>query len=53
MAAFAGIDVEVAGTMVDYMGKPASQIVFRDISDRKRAEEELYRAKEAAEAQEE
>ena len=33
-------DVEVAGTSIDYMGKPASQVVFRDITDRKQAEAE-------------
>ncbi len=32
------IDVEVAGARVIYHGKPASQIVFRDITFRKRAE---------------
>ncbi|OQX96473.1 hypothetical protein B6I21_00875 [candidate division KSB1 bacterium 4572_119] len=32
------IDVEVAGADVNYKGKPASQVVFRDITYRKRAE---------------
>ncbi len=32
------IDVEVAAIPTTYMGKPATQIVLRDITDRKRAE---------------
>jgi len=32
------IDVEVAAAIVDYNGKPASQVVFSDITHRKRAE---------------
>lgn len=32
------IDVEVASVAVNYKGKPASQVVFRDITSRKRAE---------------
>ncbi|MBU1937039.1 PAS domain S-box protein [bacterium] len=35
------IDVEVMGSMIDFAGKPASQVIFRDISERKRAEEAL------------
>jgi PAS domain S-box-containing protein len=44
------IDVEVAATPITYAGKPAVQTVVRDISQRKRAEETLQKAKEAAEA---
>lgn len=36
-------DVEVAGASVDYMGKPACQVVFRDITDRKQAEAERFK----------
>lgn len=32
------INVEVMGTITDYKGKPASQVVFKDISKRKLAE---------------
>ena len=35
------IDVEVVGTAINYQGKPASQVVFLDITDRKRMEEAL------------
>ncbi len=38
------IDVEVLSTGFDYKGKKAVQVVFRDISERKRAEEELKNA---------
>ena len=34
-------DVEVAGGPIMYQGRPAIQIVFRDITERKRAEEAL------------
>lgn len=44
------IDVEVAATPITYAGKPAVQTVVRDISQRKRTEETLQKAKEAAEA---
>ncbi|MGE5339858.1 MAG: PAS domain S-box protein [Candidatus Omnitrophota bacterium] len=32
------IDVEVMGTMTDYKGRPSSQVVFKDITQRKLAE---------------
>jgi PAS domain S-box-containing protein len=32
------IDVEVMGSIIDYKGKPASHVVFRDITARKEAE---------------
>ena len=35
------IDVEVAGGPISYKGKPATQLVVRDITERKRAEEGL------------
>lgn len=35
------IDVAVAATPVNYMGTPSSQVVFRDISQRKEAERQL------------
>ena len=38
------IDVEVAGSMVNYAGKPASQVTFRDITVRKQAEERIKAA---------
>ena len=34
-------DVEVAATLLVYKNKPAAQIVFRDITERKAAEEEI------------
>ncbi len=37
------IDVEVMAVPVDYQGEPASQVVFSDITERKRAEEALRR----------
>lgn len=33
------LDVEVAGAPVHYLGKPGIQVVLRDVSERKRAEE--------------
>jgi PAS domain S-box-containing protein len=42
-------DVEVIGIPVKYMGIPAVQTVVRDISRRKKAEEELIRARDKAE----
>lgn len=35
------IDVEVAASSIIYMGKPAIQVVFRDITERKRVQEAL------------
>jgi hypothetical protein len=43
------IDVEVIGIPITYMGEPAIQTIVRDITNRKRVEEELIRAKEKAE----
>lgn len=43
------LDVEMIGIPITYMGEPAIQTIARDITDRKRAEEELVRAKERAE----
>ena len=40
------LDVEVAGAPVHYLGKPAIQVVLRDISERKRAEEALRASEE-------
>ena len=37
------IDVDVTASMIDFDGRPASQVVFRDISDRKRAEREIHK----------
>ncbi|MDY7075518.1 MAG: PAS domain S-box protein [Chloroflexota bacterium] len=34
-------DVEVAAARISYMGQPASQVIFRDITARKRAEKQL------------
>lgn len=38
------IDVELTGVPVTYRGKPATQVVIEDITERKRAKEALYRA---------
>ncbi|MBN2470977.1 MAG: PAS domain S-box protein [Anaerolineae bacterium] len=37
------IDVEVQGRRIDYRGQPHSQLIFQDITARKRSEEALYR----------
>jgi PAS domain S-box-containing protein len=42
-------DVEAVSAPVTYSGKPASQVVVRDVTDRKRADEELRSAKEGLE----
>ncbi len=39
------IDVEVTGIQVRYRGMPATHVVMRDITDRKRAEEALKQAR--------
>jgi PAS domain S-box-containing protein len=44
------LNVEVTAIAADYQGKPATQVVFRDISERKRSERALRAAKDAAEA---
>jgi PAS domain S-box-containing protein len=43
------IDVEVIGIPITYLGEPAIQTIIRDITERKRVEEELIKAKEKAE----
>ena len=43
------IDVEVAGIPITYSGKPAIQLVVREITRRKRAEEAIRREKEFSE----
>lgn len=44
------IDVEVISAPIMYKDEPAVQVLFRDITKRKKAEEELRAAKQAAEA---
>jgi PAS domain S-box-containing protein len=44
------IDVSINTTLINYGGRNSLCTVVRDISERKRADEELQRAKEAAEA---
>jgi len=44
------VDVEVSADLIFYGGRKIICTVVRDITQRKRAEEELYKAKEAAEA---
>ncbi len=39
----AAIDVEVAGVNFEYEGKPAIQMIFRDITERKQVEQRLER----------
>ena len=43
------LHVEVMATMITYEGKPAVQVLVSDISERKKAREELILAKEKAE----
>ncbi len=42
----AEIEVEVAAIPFSFKGKPATQVVFRDISKRKKAEAELVESRE-------
>ncbi|MBA3533404.1 MAG: PAS domain S-box protein [Ardenticatenales bacterium] len=44
------VNVEMTLVPITYMGAPAIQMILRDITERKRAAEELESAKEAAEA---
>jgi len=44
------IDVEVISAPIRYKNEPAVQVLFRDITKRKKEEEELKKAKEIAEA---
>ncbi|MDQ1352935.1 MAG: two-component system, sensor histidine kinase and response regulator [Acidobacteriota bacterium] len=44
------IDVEIISAPIRYKNEPAVQVLFRDITERKKEEEELKRAKEIAEA---
>ena len=46
------IDVEVTGTVISYQGEPAIQLVVRDITERKRAEELLRKLGKAVETTE-
>lgn len=41
------VDIEVKGITIAYQGQPAIQVVFRDITERKQAQEALLRAKVA------
>ena len=43
------LEAEVTATAFTYEGKPAAQVIVRDIGERKRAEEELRRLRQAAE----
>jgi PAS domain S-box-containing protein len=42
------IDVDMAAAAVEYQGRPASQVVIRDITDKKLAERQLMRAEKMA-----
>lgn len=43
------IEIEIISMPITYMGKPAVQAIVRDITERKRVETELIKAKEKAE----
>ncbi len=43
------LDVEVAGVPISYQGAAAAQLVIRDISERKHAEETLRKLSRAVE----
>ncbi len=40
------LDTEISGGLITYQNKPADLIIVRDVTDRKRAEDALVRAKE-------
>jgi len=42
--------VEIVSSLIQYRGRPAALAIMRDMTDRKRAEEKLKMAKEAAES---
>jgi PAS domain S-box-containing protein len=44
------LHLEISASILDYRGSPAILSINRDITDRKRVEEELVKAKESAEA---
>jgi PAS domain S-box-containing protein len=44
------VDAEAAAAAVTYLGEPAVQTIVRDITERRRAAEEIERARDAAEA---
>jgi len=39
------MSVEISGSLINYQGKPADMVVFRDITEREKAEEELKKYK--------
>lgn len=47
------VDVEVASAGLSYQGRPASQVIFRDITERKRAEAALTQQAQALKARNE
>jgi len=44
------VDIELVSVVIDYLGRPASQALIRDVTKQKRVARELEQAKEAAEA---